>query len=235
DKSKISKRKHPVSINYYRDAGILPKALLNFLGQMGWSFGGDREKFTLEEMVSVFSWDRVSLGGPTFNIEKLTDLNQKYIQELDIDQLVDAVIAWKLNPDYLARLLPLAKNRIKKLSDLVPLTEFFFSAELDYRLVLPEMVASVPGVAQKEIAKGLLDFVERFEAREGWDAAMLDEVMKAWVAGLGWSTKHAYSLLRLAITARPASPQLTDTLVVLGKEITRRRLRQAAELIAKAK
>lgn len=235
DKSKISKRKNPVSINYYRDAGILPKALLNFLGQMGWSFGGDREKFTLDEMVSVFSWDRVSLGGPTFNIEKLTDLNQKYIQELDIDQLVDAVIAWKLNRDYLARLLPLAKNRIKKLSDLVPLTEFFFSAELDYRLVLPEMLASVPGVAQKEIAKGLLDFVERFEAREGWDAAMLDEVMKAWVAGLGWSTKHAYSLLRLAITARPASPQLTDTMVVLGKEITRRRLRQAAELIAKAK
>src|SRR5678816_3203687 len=66
DKSKISKRKHPVSINYYRDTGYLPHALLNFLGLMGWSFGGDREKFTLDEMIGVFSWERMSLGGPVF-------------------------------------------------------------------------------------------------------------------------------------------------------------------------
>src|SRR5882724_3613484 len=83
DKSKISKRKNPVSINYYRDIGILPHALLNFLGLMGWSFGGDREKFTLAEMVSVFSWDRVSLGGPVFNLEKLQWLNEQYLHELD--------------------------------------------------------------------------------------------------------------------------------------------------------
>ena len=82
DKSKISKRKNPVSINYYRDVGILPQALLNFLGLMGWSFGGDREKFTLAEMVEVFSWDRISLGGPVFDLDKLTWLNEKYIHEL---------------------------------------------------------------------------------------------------------------------------------------------------------
>ena len=72
DKSKISKRKNPVSINYYRDSGILPQALLNFLGTMGWSFGGDREMFTLDEMIAVFSWDRISLGGPVFDLAKLT-------------------------------------------------------------------------------------------------------------------------------------------------------------------
>ena len=82
DKSKISKRKNPVSINYYRDTGILPEALLNFLGLMGWSFGDDREKFTLDEMIAVFSWDRISLGGPVFDLDKLTWLNEKYIHEL---------------------------------------------------------------------------------------------------------------------------------------------------------
>ncbi|HEY0194313.1 MAG TPA: glutamate--tRNA ligase, partial [Kofleriaceae bacterium] len=82
DKTKISKRKQPVSVNYYKDIGILPEALLNFLGTMGWSFGGDREKFTLQEMTDVFSWDRISLGGPVFNLEKLTWLNEKYIHEL---------------------------------------------------------------------------------------------------------------------------------------------------------
>ncbi|HWN66652.1 MAG TPA: glutamate--tRNA ligase, partial [Haliangium sp.] len=70
DKSKISKRKNPVSIDYYKDAGILPRALLNFLAIMGWSFGGDREKFGLDEMIEVFSWDRVSLGGPVFDPDK---------------------------------------------------------------------------------------------------------------------------------------------------------------------
>ncbi len=63
DKSKISKRKNPVSLDYYRDAGVLPEVLLNFLGLMGWSIGGDREKFTLAEMVEGFSFDRISLGG----------------------------------------------------------------------------------------------------------------------------------------------------------------------------
>ena len=91
DKSKISKRKNPVSINYYRDIGILPQALLNFLGAMGWSFGGDREKFTLDEMIAVFSWDRISLGGPVFDLDKLTWLNEKYIHELSYEQLADAV------------------------------------------------------------------------------------------------------------------------------------------------
>jgi glutamyl-tRNA synthetase len=96
DKSKISKRKNPVSLVFYRDAGILPQAMLNFLGIMGWSFGGDREKFTLDEMVEVFSWDRVSLGGPVFNLEKLRWLNEKYIHELDFGQLADELYGWRL-------------------------------------------------------------------------------------------------------------------------------------------
>src|SRR5262245_2936159 len=115
DKSKISKRKNPVSINYYRDAGVLPQALLNFLALMGWSFGNDREKFTMEEMIEVFSWDRVSLGGPVFNLEKLTWLNEKYIHDLSYDELADAVIAWRLNKEHLVKVLPLVRERIKRL------------------------------------------------------------------------------------------------------------------------
>ena len=72
DKSKISKRKNPVSLDYYRDAGYLPEALLNFLGLMGFSFGGDREKFTLPEMIEAFDWSKVSTGGPVFDLAKLS-------------------------------------------------------------------------------------------------------------------------------------------------------------------
>src|SRR4051812_47617415 len=100
DKSKISKRKNPVSINYYRDTGVLPHALLNFLGLMGWSFGGDREKFTLDEMIAAFSWDRISLGGPVFSLDKLTWLNELYIHDLSDAQLAATLVAWRFNKAY---------------------------------------------------------------------------------------------------------------------------------------
>jgi glutamyl-tRNA synthetase len=233
DKSKISKRKHPVSINYYRDTGILPQALLNFLGLMGWSFGNDREKFTLDEMIEVFSWDRMSLGGPVFDLDKLRWLNEQYIHDLTYDQLADAVIDWRLNKAYLLKVLPLVRERIKKLDEVIPATEYFFSGDLDYTAVLPEMV--VPEVAPAAVGKGLLDFVERFEARDGFAKDMLEEVARAWAEAQGWKTKHAFMLLRLVVTGRKASPPLFETMAVIGKEITRRRLRRAAETIGKSK
>jgi glutamyl-tRNA synthetase len=230
DKSKISKRKNPVSINYYKDIGILPHALLNFLGLMGWSFGGDREKFTLAEMVEVFSWDRMSLGGPVFDRDKLTWLNEKYIHELSYEQLADALIDWRLNKEFLVKLLPLVRERVKKLDEVIPATEYFFSGDLDYTAALPELV--VPEVEPKAVGKGLLDFVERFEARDGFSKEMLEEVARQWAEAVGWKTKHAFMLLRLAVTGRKASPQLFETMEVLGKEIVRRRLRRCAEVIA---
>jgi glutamyl-tRNA synthetase len=233
DKTKISKRKQPVSVNYYKDIGILPEALLNFLGTMGWSFGGDREKFTLPEMIDVFSWDRISLGGPVFNLEKLTWLNEKYLHELSIDELADRVIAWRLNKDYLTSVLPLVQKRIRKLDELIPATEFLFSGDLDYAPVLAEL--AVPEVAPADVAKALLAYVERFEAQVGWGKQMLEDEANAWTAQLGWKTKHAFMLLRVAVTGRKATPPLFETMVVLGKEITRRRLRRAAESLGKAK
>ncbi|MBP6629007.1 MAG: glutamate--tRNA ligase [Kofleriaceae bacterium] len=233
DKSKISKRKNPVSINYYRDAGILPHALLNFLALMGWSFGGDREKFTLAEMIEHFSWDRISLGGPVFDLEKLVWLNEKYIHDLSYEQLADTLFAWRLARTQWLRVLPLVRERIKKLDEIIPATEYFFSGDLDYAGVLADMV--VPDVAPADVGKGLLAYVERFEAREGFDAKVLEEEARAWCEAQGWKSKHAFMLLRLASTGRKASPPLFDTMAVIGKEMTRRRLRRAAELIAARK
>jgi glutamyl-tRNA synthetase len=233
DKTKISKRKQPVSVNYYRDIGILPEALLNFLGTMGWSFGGDREKFTLAEMIEVFSWDRISLGGPVFNLEKLTWLNEKYLHELSVDELAERAIAWRLNKDYFTQILPLVHKRIRKLDELIPSTEFLFSGDLDYAPVMAEL--AIPDVAPGDVAKGVLAYVERFEARVGWTKQMLEDEASAWCSELGWKTKHAFMLLRVAVTGRTATPPLFETMAVLGKEITRRRLRRTAEVIARAK
>jgi glutamyl-tRNA synthetase len=230
DKSKISKRKNPVSINYYRDVGILPNALLNFLGTLGWSFGNDREKFTLPEMVDVFSWDRISLGGPTFDLDKLTWLNEQYIHELSYEDFAQSLIDWRLNKDYLTKVLPLVRERVKKLSDVIPATEYFFSGDLDYTAALPDM--AIPDVTSAAIGKALLDFVERFEAKDGFTKEMLEAVAREWAQAHGWKSGQAFMLLRLAITGRKASPPLFETMAVLGKELSRRRLRRAAEVVA---
>jgi len=233
NKTKISKRKHPVSINYYRDAGILPHALLNFLGTMGWSFGGDREKFTLQEMTDVFSWERISLGGPVFDLAKLNWLNEQYLHEMPAEDLAQALIDWRLNKDYLSKVVPLIQKRIKKLDEVIPLVEFLFAGDLDYTVVTAEM--RVPDVAPAEVSKALLELVEKLEAREGFTAAVLEHETTAWYSALGWQKNHALTLLRLVVTARRASPPMFETMEVLGKEITRRRMRRAAELISKAK
>lgn len=230
DKTKISKRKHPVSINYYRDSGILPQALLNFLGTMGWSFGGDREKFTLQEMIDVFSWERMSLGGPVFDLNKLTWLNEQYIHEMTPEQLADALVAWRLNKEYVLRLLPLAQRRIKRLDEFIPLTEYFFSGDLDYRPLLADM--TIPDVSPADVAKGILAFVELFEAKDGWSLEMLDHVLAVWVENTKWKVGNAKGLLRIAVTGRKSSPEISQVMVALGKEVTRRRLRKAAEFVA---
>jgi glutamyl-tRNA synthetase len=197
---------------------------------MGWSFGGDREKFTLAEMIDVFSWDRISLGGPVFDVAKLISLNEQYIHALTHEQLADLIIAWRLNRDYLIKLMPLAQKRIKKLDEVIPLTEYFFAGDLDYTPVIAEM--TVAGVAPAAVAEALLAYVERCEAREGFTAKILDEEARAWATSLGWKPKQAFPLIRLALTARMASPGLFETMETLGKEIARRRLRQAADAIA---
>ncbi|HEU5061045.1 MAG TPA: glutamate--tRNA ligase [Kofleriaceae bacterium] len=230
DKSKISKRKNPVSINFYRDAGILPQAMLNFLAIMGWSFGGDREKFTVQEMIEVFSWDKMSLGGPVFNLEKLRWLNERYIHELDYGQLADQLLGWRMGKDYLTRLVPLVRERIKQLADFVPATDFFFS--LDVEVPLAEIAAAVPESNGKALGKLLLEYVEGLDQVPEFTAAHLEPMSRSFGEAKGLKSKALFMVLRLCVTGRKASPPLFETMEVLGKEICRHRLRRAAELVA---
>jgi hypothetical protein len=165
-----------------------------------------------------------------FALDKLTWLNEKYIHELSTTQLADALIAWRLRKAYLAQLVPLVRQRIKRSTTSIP-PPSTSSPAISTTPVAAEL--AVPDVAPADVAKGLLGYVDRIEAREGWDHAALEAEARAWCEALGWKAKHAFMLLRLVVTGRKASPPLFETMAVLGKELTRRRLRQAAELIGK--
>jgi glutamyl-tRNA synthetase len=229
DKSKISKRKNPVSLDYYRDAGFLPEALLNYLGTMGWSIAGDREHFTLAEMVEAFSFDRVSLGGPVFDLVKLSSMNADYLRALDDAEVVRRLRAWRFSDEGLRALVPLVRERIQRLDEFVPLTEFFFSGDLDYASVSKDFLPK--NRTPKEVSDGLLLFGEALDAHRDFSAPGLEALARTFAEKNGWATKELFMLLRLAASARKATPPLFETLVGLGRELTRRRLRLAAEYV----
>jgi glutamyl-tRNA synthetase len=231
DKSKISKRKNPVSLDYYRDAGFLPEALLNYLGTMGWSISGDREKFTLAEMIEAFSFDRVSLGGPVFDLVKLSAMNADYLRALDDGEVVRRLRAWRLSDEHLRALVPLVRERIQRLDEFVPMTEYFFSGDLDFAAVAKELLPK--GRTPKEVSDGLLAFGEALDAHRDFSAASLEALARGFAEKNGWQPKELFMLLRVGATARKATPPLFETLVCLGRELTRRRLRLAAEYIKK--
>ena len=181
----------------------------------------------------MFSWDKVSPGGPVFDLTKLNWLNEQYIHEMPGEDLAQALIDWRLNKAYLSKVVPLVQKRVKKLDEVIPLVEFLFSGDLDYAAVAADM--RVPDVAPADVGKAILDLVEKLEAREAFTAPIIEDETTKWYTALNWQKNHALSLLRLAVTARKASPPMFETMEVLGKEITRRRLRRAAELISKAK
>lgn len=226
DKSKISKRKNPVSLNYYKGAGYLPQAMLNYLAMMGWTMPDGKEKFSVEEMVANFDFARMSLGGPVFDQAKLTWLNGLYLRE----QSAQAVITqWRetiLSDEALAKVAPLVHERIDKLEDVLDFIAFFFSGDVPYdETALAEMVPKKR--TQPEAIEALEAVAELVDTMAAWDVAPLEEGLRALCVKLNWKTKELFMPVRIAVTGRKATPPLFDTMAQLGKERCRRRLRNA--------
>lgn len=227
DKSKISKRRNPVSLEYYQQVGILPEALVNFLGRMGWSMPDEREKFSLQEMIREFTFDRMSLGGPVFNLDKLDWLNGLYLRELDDAALVERLQGWLLGTAYLHRLAPLVRDRIKRLEDFVPLTEFFFSGDFE-----PTVEQLVPKKRdQKQAYRATKTVTEALEDLEDWQHERIEELMRRQCEILEWSPRELFMMTRILVTGRKATPPLFETMEAIGKARCQARLREGMRVL----
>jgi glutamyl-tRNA synthetase len=228
DKSKLSKRKNPTSINYYRRMGFLPQAVTNYLGRMGWSMPDEREKFSLTEMMAAFDIQRVSLGGPVFDLEKLTWLNGVYIREdLDDAAFLQALREWAFNEDYVKQILPQVRPRVETLSQVAPLAGHFFSG-------LPAINdASFDAVKlEKDSLLKLLQFlVWRLEAVPAWHKEALLEEVKALAAYFELKMKAFLAPVFIAVTGSSASTSVMDAMAILGSDVTRARLRHAISVL----
>ncbi len=226
NKSKISKRKNPVSLLFYREFGILPEALMNFLALMGFSYGNDIEKFTLEQMIEAFSWEKVSLGGPVFDMEKLVWLNGLYIRDLSCEKLLEQIMGLWINRDYFARIMPLVHERMRTLTDFINVSSFFYNCELDYNTEDGNLLVPKNRTA-KDMISLFEDFVEGIDLMEEYGAENLESLLRRLSEDRGWKTRDVFMPVRVAVTGRKASPPLFESMQVIGRERSRVRLRQA--------
>ncbi|WP_317928655.1 glutamate--tRNA ligase [Halioxenophilus sp. WMMB6] len=229
DKSKLSKRKNPTSIWYYQRMGFLPEAMLNYLGRMGWSMPDEREKFSLAEMMAAFDINRVSLGGPIFDIDKLNWLNGLWIrEELSLDALADRLQAWALNRDNLLAVLPHAQTRMNTLSDFIPLTGFLAAGNLP----LTETSFAEAKLEAEELKRVLQFALWRVETLHPWTRDNLFATLKTLSEEMGLKLKDFLAPLFIAIAGTTASFSVFDSMVLLGPDMSRARLRNGLHLVA---
>ncbi|MDP9434746.1 MAG: glutamate--tRNA ligase [Actinomycetota bacterium] len=245
DKSKISKRKNPAArLTWFQEQGYLPEALRNFLGLLGYSVPDPshpdvaKEVFGLDEMVATFDWARVNTVGPVFDLDKLAWLNGHYLRELDPDDLAERVLphlhAAGLVTDpataeqraAVRGLVPLVQTRMALLSEAPALARF---------LLVPEGQFGIdPAAADKHLGDGaapvLRAAADALDGLADWTSETVQAAMDAALleGGLGLKRGKAYAPVRVAVTGAGVSPPLPESMALLGRERTLRRLRAAA-------
>jgi glutamyl-tRNA synthetase len=228
DKSKLSKRKNPTSILYYERMGYLPEALLNYLGRMGWSMPDESEKFSLADMFANFDIQRVSLGGPIFDVEKLSWLNGMWIREdLSDEELADRLQDWALNRKNLLAVLPHAKQRMETLSDLAPLSTFLISGILP---LTEESFVDVKG-EREQVVQALQFVLWKLESQRHWQRDNIFADVKFVADAMEVKMKDFLAPFFIAVSGSQASFSVFDGMLLLGPDMTRARLRHAIDVL----
>lgn len=233
-KSKISKRKNPAArLTWFVEQGYLPEALRNFLALTGYSMPDLREKFSFDEMVESFSWDRVSETGGVFDVDKLNWLNGEYIRSLDEADLTARIVAHLQREELLGdeptdaqlaaltEATPLVQTRMVTLAETGPMLGFLLVDGGDLE-VDDDAVATL-----KDDAPAVLDAsLAALEPLQVWTSEGIEAALRAAVVdGLGIKPKLAFGPLRVAVTGRRISPPLFESMQILGREESLLRLR----------
>lgn len=229
DGKKLSKRKNPTSIFYYRDSGYLPEALLNFLSLMGYSMPGDLEIYPLQDLIDSFDISRIGTSGAFFDILKLDWLNQHYlINHIPQEDLWNRMKAWSFDDTFMKSLMPLVHTRIKTFGEFMELCQFFFINHLPHTVE-----ALTPGNISIDSAVYLLQaIVWRCEELENWGRKGMEQASRD-IADL-FGVNHKKVIMRLLFTTimgQPTGPPLFDSVEILGKDRTRARFLQAIECL----
>jgi len=229
DGKKLSKRRNPTSIFYYRDSGFLPEAFINFLTLMGYSMPNDQEIYSLEEIVKAFDPKRIGISGAFFDIHKLEWVNQQYlINKIPAENLWDRIKEWGFNDAFMKKLMPLCHTRIKTFGEFMELCQFFFINHVPYtfEFLSPQQLSPDKG------ALILQSVIWSMDEQENWGKSGIEkaahEVAEAFGAHL---KKILIPLLYGSLTGKRAGPPIFEAVDILGKDRTRARFLQAIEFL----
>ena len=232
DRSKLSKRKNPVSIDYYRAMGYLPGTFLNYLGTLGFSMPDGRERFTLDEMIEAFDWSRVQVGGPVFDRAKLDAWNGDDLRAMSAEDYERAVFDEVFDRGRWRRILELVQPRVSRLDDVVPYATMFFGEHVDLAPVAAAFRLKKRTHAESvAILRAYLAALETDPEARTFEPEPLEAFSRRFCSEHGWKPRELFTLLRLSVAGRTAAPPLFDTMVVCGKDRCRSRLRAAIRFL----
>lgn len=219
DHKKLSKRKDPVNLKIYEEAGYLPEALVNFLCNMGWSHPEGKEIYPLLEYVKLFDLKRVRKAGPVFDLTKLDWINGEYIRQLPAEKLNLQFTIYssqfkKLDKEKQFAITKLVQDRIKKLSEFNDLAGFFFEERK------PD-----PKLFGKNYKEHLKNAIEVIESIKDWNVKNLEIFLREIIERKKFHTGNFFMDLRIAVCGSKFTPPINDSIVILGKENTLKRLK----------
>jgi glutamyl-tRNA synthetase len=235
DRSKLSKRHGATSVAEYRDLGYLAPALVNYLALLGWSLDEKTTIMSIDELINHFSLKRVSKSAAIFDLDKLKWLNGVYIRSKSVNQLrVEFEKFWhqagyqvkKRDTDWLNKLTEICQERVELLAEVVPLTDFFF-------LPVKYDPKAVDKILKKEGVKKIIETVKTQLAKlNDFSKENIETTLRQLAKKLDEKPKKVFQPIRVAVSGKTVSPPLFETLALLGKETTIRRLDKAKEIVA---
>lgn len=232
---KLSKRDGAKDILDYKREGYLPEALISFLATLGWNDGSEQEIFTVGELIKKFNLARVQRSGAKFDEQRLIWVNGHFVREMPLDELYNLAGGYwppeaeSSGEPYKKSVLGLVKERLKYLAELPELSIFFFK-DLPSDTKLIEQTKQLAGFSNAELAELLSRSRDVIESSD-FSHADLAQKLNGLLEQTGQKPGVIFSLIRIATTWSPASPELAGSLCVLGKDKTLARLDHAINLL----
>ncbi len=236
---KLGKRDGAKDVLSYIEEGYLPETLLSFIATLGWNDGTEQEVFTRQELIDSFSLSRVQKSGARFDEKRLLWMNGQFIRALSNDDLYKRVVSYwpasaeSASEDYERSVLALAKDRLKTLHDLPTLTSYFFEEPIiDMDLITGNK--QLKKFAAPDIIAMLKSAMVTFDNLSNWAPEAIQDSLNNLLETTGQKPGVLFSLVRIATTWSPFSPQLNDTLALIGKEKTLKRLENTIQHLSEA-
>ncbi len=236
DKTKMSKRKNPVSVSKdFRDKGYLPEAMINFLVLLGWSpkEGKSDEIYSLDDLTKEFDLSEVGKSPAIFDTTKLDFFNGYYIRQMELGELAKRCLPYLLAADLIKKedekilkVVALVQERMKKLSEVVELTDFMFK-EIDY----PAELLITKGTTKEITLKALEESAKVLTDETDYSRDSLDGLLRALATKLGFTAGQILWPIRVALSGKPASPGTFELLDFFGKDESLSRIKKAIDML----